>query len=370
MSSLYDDTPTMRKLRVSQNPLNASEPTSPTAAESSLHDSVDIAYRVVGSGREKIVFISGMCVSHQMWQRQIQYFQMNPLYTLLLIDNRGSGDSSTPTMRPGQQNNSNFNSPYSVYTLAQDVWYLVNHVFGPHSVVHLVGHSMGSMIAQRAAIIASPLSRVASLTLLCGHDGGWFWNYVPSMNLLRALIEFANARGDIRRIADIFLRLHFTCEYLDAPTLCEHSGAKIPYRDVLMKRYTLGMLHDYKQYSNQCDQQNIEEKNYGMSPVLWNHMHTVRSHHLTEFDAHTIRQMKIPKLVVYGRQDSVVLPRASRQLAGRINAQCVSVQAAHFAMEEAAADINELIAMQILRARSTPSTPEHDNGFLSSHGTT
>lgn len=316
--------------------------------------SVDLAYRLIGSGDEKLVFIAGMCVTHQMWEHQVRHLRTNANYSLLLIDNRGSGESSTPAVDAGAAKEACL-EPYSVHTLARDVWAVVDAAFAPDCAVHLIGHSMGSMVVQRAALLPRYCHRVSSLTVLCGHDGGWFWNYVPSMILLRSVLEIATARGDVNRIADVYMRLHFTHEFLQGWTLCEETGSKIRRRELLLTRYVRGMLDDLtlnEVKHNRNDDDNDKDDDDGISQTLWGHIATVRSHCLTEQDARILRNATFPKLVVYGRQDHVVVPRASRQLAGRVGAQSVSVHAAHFAMEEAAADINQLITFQVERARS------------------
>lgn len=336
----------LRKLRIyhTADETHASLPA--TNGEKPRAGTVDIAYRLIGNGPEKLVFVAGMCVSHHMWEYQVRHLRTDPNYSLLLIDNRGSGESSAPFVDPEARHDPGYR-PYAVETLARDVWAVVDAAFGRLSRVHLIGHSMGSMIVQRAALLPNYLHRVSSLTALCGHDGGWFWNYVPSMVLLRSVLEIATARGDVNRIAEIYLRLHFTRDFLEGWTICEESGRKISRREALFSRYTRGML-DELAVSNGA----VKEEGEGVSPALWGHMTTVRSHCLTEKDSKLLRSATFPKLVVYGRQDHVVLPRASRQLAGRIGAPTVSVHAAHFAMEEAAADINQMIAVQVERARS------------------
>ena len=71
------------------------------------------------------------------WQRQTKDFghDMSSEYTSLVFDNRGLGLSGKPTMR------------YSTSEMAKDVVDLFDHI-GWTSSVHVVGVSMGGMIAQ------------------------------------------------------------------------------------------------------------------------------------------------------------------------------------------------------------------------------
>lgn len=73
------------------------------------------------------------------WQRQTQAFghQQASKCSCLVFDNRGMGESDKPTMR------------YSTSEMAKDTIELLDHVgwAGGRS-VHVVGISMGGMIAQ------------------------------------------------------------------------------------------------------------------------------------------------------------------------------------------------------------------------------
>lgn len=96
------------------------------------------------------------------WQRQTYYFghQHADKYSVLLIDNRGMGDSDKPLMR------------YSTSEMARDaleVLTFLHWVSDPPATnsrqIHLAGISLGGMIAQElACLIPDALS---SLTLIC-----------------------------------------------------------------------------------------------------------------------------------------------------------------------------------------------------------
>lgn len=90
------------------------------------------------------------------WQRQTCYFghEHADTYSVLLVDNRGMGDSDKPLAR------------YSTSVMAEDVINVLDHVVWttPRD-VHVMGISLGGMIAQEVAC-AIP-ERLASLSLLC-----------------------------------------------------------------------------------------------------------------------------------------------------------------------------------------------------------
>lgn len=268
-----------------------------------------------------------MCVSSEVWHRQIDALS-HPRYTLLMLDNRASGASSSPK------------HGYDMDTMARDMWAVVDTVFGRDSRVHLVGHSMGAMIAQRAVLVAARRgdmeTRIASLSLLSGHDGGWFWNSVPTSELVRAAFDLARAGFGDHMTAEVHLRLHYTARFLDQRE-CDHvTGEKTSRRRKYFQRYLDGIQKD----------RNVE----GREEAFWQHLAAVRSHALSEEEADKLEKAGFPKLVVYGRDDPVVLPRASCELATRIGAQAVRVEGAHFIVDEAADEVNELLKLQFERA--------------------
>jgi pimeloyl-ACP methyl ester carboxylesterase len=92
------------------------------------------------------------------WQRQTLLLghEKGDKYSLLIMDNRGMGDSDKPLMR------------YSTSEMARDVLEVVEHVgflAQPGRRVHVLGLSMGGMIAQELALMIP--ERVASLSLCC-----------------------------------------------------------------------------------------------------------------------------------------------------------------------------------------------------------
>lgn len=107
---------------------------------------VRIGYEVVGRGPVHVLFVPGLCVSRRMWDAQIEEFRRQPdTYSLCLLDNRGSGDSDIPAAGWLDSRNAN----YAIETLARDAWAVADDVFGEKSKIHVIGWSMGSMIAQR-----------------------------------------------------------------------------------------------------------------------------------------------------------------------------------------------------------------------------
>lgn len=81
----------------------------------------------------------GLATFKWYWQRQTKDFghEQSAKYSCLIFDNRGMGESDKPIMR------------YSTSEMAQDTFELLEHVGWTASrSVHIVGISMGGMIAQ------------------------------------------------------------------------------------------------------------------------------------------------------------------------------------------------------------------------------
>jgi 3-oxoadipate enol-lactonase len=111
---------------------------------------IEINYKLEGEGDETIVLVNGLADDLETWA-----FQMEDLlgagYRVLRFDNRGIGASSAP---PG---------PYTTKLFAQDAKALVDEL--GITAFHMVGVSMGGMIAQEYAL-AHP-DDLRSVTLAC-----------------------------------------------------------------------------------------------------------------------------------------------------------------------------------------------------------
>jgi 3-oxoadipate enol-lactonase len=111
---------------------------------------IDINYRLAGHGPETIVLINGLADDLETWAFQ-EEFLTSAGYRLLMFDNRGVGRTSKPA------------GPYTSRMLADDAKALAGHV--GITGFHLLGVSMGGMIAQEYAL-AYPAD-LRSVTLAC-----------------------------------------------------------------------------------------------------------------------------------------------------------------------------------------------------------
>ncbi len=109
---------------------------------------ININYKVEGHG-EPLVMIMGFGASRSGWFPQIRFFRK--YYQVITFDNRGTGKSDKPP------------SPYSTRMMADDTVKLMD--FLKIEKAHIIGLSMGGMIAQELAI--NHPHRVMKLVLAC-----------------------------------------------------------------------------------------------------------------------------------------------------------------------------------------------------------
>lgn len=123
-----------------------------------ISEGVRINYAEWGAGEEAVVLLPGLGMSCQTWAVHAE--ALAPTHRVLAVDPRGSGASETP------------DHPYTADTVAADVGAVLDAA-GVDS-AHLVGQSMGGMIAQDFAL-AEP-DRVRSLTLVSTYASTDKWS--------------------------------------------------------------------------------------------------------------------------------------------------------------------------------------------------
>ncbi len=117
---------------------------------------ININYQTVGQG-EPLVMVMGFASDQNNWRFQVPLFKKH--YHVVTFDNRGVGKSDKPA------------GPYTTRMMAEDAIGLMDHLGIKKA--HILGVSMGGMIAQEIAI--NHPERVLKLVLGCTYacnDGG------------------------------------------------------------------------------------------------------------------------------------------------------------------------------------------------------
>ncbi len=114
-----------------------------------------------GATRLPVLLVMGFMMPGRAWRLVLP--QLTGEFTACTFDNRGAGESDAPA------------GPYTMADLAGDTVGLLDHLGWARA--HVVGISMGGMIAQHVALSAP--ARVASLTLIATHPGGGVRTLVP-----------------------------------------------------------------------------------------------------------------------------------------------------------------------------------------------
>jgi aminoacrylate hydrolase len=239
---------------------------------------VSVYYELAGQG-PPVLFIQGVGVTGEGWRPQVSGLAGD--FQTLIFDNRGIG-KSIPC--PG---------PIRIEAMAEDARALLDAVGWPSA--HVVGHSMGGVIAQQLALDCP--ERVRSLSLLCtfarGKDGARLTPWVLWMTLRTRI-------GSRRMRRRAFLEMLFPKNDLHAANLDELAAqvSALVGRDL-------------------ADQ----------PPVLMKQVRAL-SHH--DCSKRLGELATIPTLVLSAEHDPIALPRYGRTLAELI-------PGAHFEVIKAAA---------------------------------
>jgi 3-oxoadipate enol-lactonase len=219
---------------------------------------IDINYKLEGDGDETIVLVNGLADDLETWVLQMDDL-LGAGYRVLRFDNRGIGASSAP---PG---------PYTTKLFAQDAKALVDEL--GLTGFHMVGVSMGGMIAQEYAL-AYP-DDLRSVTLACTYAA-------PGPFCSRMFAMWADL----------------------APKL----GVPFVMRDVTLWAFTVPFFEERE------DELREFEAEMAQMPqpvdVYLAQLHSIQTHDTTA----RLAEIRTPTLVLAGEEDILIPVRLSRRL--------------------------------------------------------
>ena len=150
---------------------------------------VQLYYEEHGEG-EPLLLLMGLAVPIEGWSRQTPYFSKR--YRTIILDNRGIGRSSKPAR------------PYSAAVMARDALHVLDHLRIDKA--HLVGVSMGGMIALEMAARHPHRVKSAVLAATCAYADKWVRLRIGAV-VAKVVGAYLKARGGKRGEEAAFQKL-------------------------------------------------------------------------------------------------------------------------------------------------------------------
>eukprot|EP00762_Andalucia_godoyi_P000509 ANDGO_05329.mRNA.1 hydrolase len=226
--------------------------------------------------KNRILFIQGLGTPGSAWQFQVDLLLRTSSCEILVFDNRGCGFSSYPK------------KGYKTSEMARDTLQLLTHVGWLPQEVHIVGFSLGGMIAQELALL---LGNAASLSLLATHCGGVRAFFPPLKGVVNLFLNSLVFKKPEQRLERM---LH---------TIYQREDTRRKMRDWHVQRiarYPLPPPHAF----------------IGQSLGALTHF-------ITSEKATKLRALNCPKLVIGVCNDNMVRLSNSVVLADLLHAECV-----------------------------------------------
>lgn len=287
---------------------------------------VDVYYALFGSGPIKVMLIMGIATSGLAWKNQIEYFIKHPQYQVCIVDNRGSGRTVTPSGR------------LTTSEMAADVVALIKHLKWNDLKVHLVGNSLGGMIAQEVAL--SIPDQLASLTLIATHAGG-IGAYVPPFKAMSCMIKGLFVR-DTKIQTQHMMETAFSKKHLTKPG----RRSSLSIIDEGVEYPTVAEFyadHIKKQFSPIFAKEN-------MVYLFAQQLSAVLTHHVSVDRLKTLRD-RFPTLVITGTDDRIVHTSHSRKIADAMDSDFLAFEGAgHAVTEECLDEVNSALHKHFCRA--------------------
>lgn len=257
---------------------------------------VDLRYELEGAGEETVVLVNGLADDHQTWMLQVPAL-LDAGYRVLRFDNRGVGESGMP---PG---------PYTTRMFADDTKALVDEL--GITDFHLLGVSMGGMIAQEYALAHG--GDLRSLTLACTYAA-------PGPFCSRMFALWAE--------------------------LAPERGVPFVMRDVTLWAFTLDFFEQ-----REDELREFEAEMAAMpqpTDAYLAQLESIRTHDTTG----RLQDVAVPTHVIAGEEDILIPVALSRRLADGIpTAQWTTVPGGHACMWEHADAFNDAVVAFLRRAR-------------------
>jgi pimeloyl-ACP methyl ester carboxylesterase len=248
---------------------------------------IDLVYDFYGDGAETLVLVNGLADAKESWELQLPAFSER--YRVLVYDNRGVGESSMPA------------GPYTTKDMAEDLAGLVDALELDR--FHLLGVSMGGMIAQEYAIAHS--ARLRSASFCCTYS-------FPGPFCLRM----------------------FAC-WRD---LVPHLGVGFTQREVILWAFTTDFFEQREDELAEIEQ--LMAENPQPPDGYLAQLHSIETHDTRG----RLGAVTCPSMVLVGREDILIYPKLSRRLHDELpRSTWVEVAGGHACIWEYPDDFNRAV---------------------------
>jgi pimeloyl-ACP methyl ester carboxylesterase len=249
---------------------------------------IDLYYESHGSG-DPLLLIPGLGSDATTWADFIPAFTN---YQIVIVENRGSGRSSRPA------------GPYSMEMMAEDAVGLLEHLGLTR--VHVVGKSMGGMIAQWiAARWPDKVRSVVLASTVMHHD-----SYGDELLELGRIVAKKAGLFETYRLA--FL-LSYSREY------CMNNRSRLEQMQALIARLeSSALVHGYCEQSLACQKHDARE---------------------------IVTKINSPALVIVGKDDIITPPEFSSELASALSRSELQIfpRGGHGFWREFPDDVNRIV---------------------------
>lgn len=250
---------------------------------------------IVETGRPRVIMIMGLGGSHQYWIPQAEH--LAKFCDVCIFDNRGIGYSGSP---PSEWR-------WTTGRMAGDALQVLNHI-GWQERVHVIGISMGGMIAQELALSAP--ERVASLTLVSTIASAL--HALPSVQAMVDLLKSTQlwpVNKQERALAG--MRLMFPEPWLKGSRASELHAGETVSNERWVRKFTLllGM-----EVPSEFADKGREVPGQAPASTTLMQISAVLTHRVTHERCESLRRLGVPLVVITGDSDVLVRPANSDAL--------------------------------------------------------
>jgi pimeloyl-ACP methyl ester carboxylesterase len=195
-------------------------------------DEVEIYYESHGEG-PPLVLINGYSGNLDDWDYMVPKVEpLSKQHEVIILDNRGTGRSSKPK------------GSYTIHTMADDVVRLLEHL--EIEKAHVLGFSMGGMIAQELAIRRQ--EKVDVLILVSTTPGGKAYDIRKQREEFKKLSWMYSPPSGMseKELTDELFRIAYHAKYFEAnrDRLMAPSSSYLTVEDTLEKQFDACINHD------------------------------------------------------------------------------------------------------------------------------